>query len=94
MLILTPIILCGVIGAVVGYIFRFRIQLRRLATVAAALTIFFVLEITSGTLTSKNSLGENVREQISLFLPFLFLYLLPTAFGSFLVARRYRIWSQ
>jgi len=94
MLLLTPIILCGVLGACVGYIFRFRIQLRRLVTVAAALAIFFVLEITSGTVSSKNTLGENLREQLSLVFPFLFLYLLPAGFGSFLVARRFRVWSQ
>ncbi|HST30302.1 MAG TPA: hypothetical protein VLK27_05625 [Chthoniobacterales bacterium] len=61
-------------------------------TVLAAMAIFVVLEITSGTLSSKYTAGENLREQFSLLLPFLFLYLLPTAFGSFLVARRFRTW--
>jgi hypothetical protein len=56
--------------------------------------IFLVLEITSGTLSSKNTLAENLNEQISLMPPFLFLYLLPATFGSFLVARRFRIWSE
>ncbi|PYK31775.1 MAG: hypothetical protein DME57_02420 [Verrucomicrobia bacterium] len=81
-------------GAAVGYAFRFRIQLRRVATVATAMAIFLVLEITSGTLSGKNTLGENLREQLSLILPFLFLYLLPATFGSFFVARRFRIWSE
>jgi hypothetical protein len=51
-------------------------------------------KLRSGTLSSKNTLTENLNEQISLIPPFLFLYLLPTAFGSFFVARRFRIWSQ
>jgi len=61
---------------------------------ATAILIFVLLEIISGTLSSKNTVGENVSEQLSLVPPFLFLYLLPTAFGSFFVARRFRTWSQ
>ena len=94
MLLLIPILLCGALGAVVGYIFRFQILPRRIATVAIAVVVFLLLEITSGTLSSKNTLGENLTEQFSLVLPFLFLYLLPAIFGSVLVARRLRTWSQ
>ena len=94
MLLLIPIILCGALGAGVGYFFRFQVKARRLAVVATAIVIFLVLEITSGTLSSKNTLGENLAEQLSLFPPFLFLYLLPTGFGAFVVARRFRTWSQ
>jgi hypothetical protein len=61
-------------------------------TIVAAVVIFVVLEITSGTLSSKYTVGENLREQISLLPPFLFLYLLPATFGSFFVARRFRTW--
>jgi len=68
------------------------VQLRRARTVLAAVVIFVVLEITSGTVSSKYAVGENLREQFSLLTPFVFLYLLPTAFGSFLVARRFRTW--
>jgi hypothetical protein len=93
-LLLIPVFLCGVLGAVVGYIFRYQVNLRRLATVGTALAIFLVLEITSGTLSSKNTLGENLSEQVSAITPFLFLYLLPTTFGSFFVARRFRTWSR
>jgi uncharacterized membrane protein YfcA len=89
-----PIFLCGVIGAVVGYVFRYRVQMRRFAVILAAVAIFLLLEITSGTLSSKNTVTENLREQLSLVLPFLFLYLLPATFGAFFVARRFRIWSQ
>jgi len=64
------------------------------ATVATAIVIFLVLEITSGTLSSKNTLGENLREQLSLLMPFVFLYLLPAIVGAFFVARRFRTWSQ
>lgn len=63
-----------------------------MTTVLAAVVIFAVVEITSGTLSSKYTVGENLREQFSLLLPFLFLYLLPAAFGSFFVARRFRTW--
>jgi hypothetical protein len=94
MLLLIPIVLCGVLGSGVGYFFRYQVQMRRIATVATAILIFLVLEITSGTLSSKNTLGENVSEQINLIPPFLFLYLLPAAVGSFFVARRFRTWSQ
>ena len=61
-------------------------------TVLAAIVMFLVLEITSGTLSSKYTLTENLTEQVSLLPPFLFLYLLPAAFGSFFVARRFRTW--
>jgi hypothetical protein len=94
MLLLVPVLICGTLGAGIGYIFRYRVQLRRVATLASAIVIFLGLEITSGTLSSKNTLAENLSEQISLIPPFLFLYLLPAAFGSFFVARRFRIWSQ
>ena len=61
-------------------------------TVLAAIVMFLVLEITSGTLSSKYTLTENLTEQFSLLPPFLFLYLLPASFGSFFVARRFRTW--
>ena len=61
-------------------------------TVLAAIVIFVVLEITSGTVSSKHTVSENLREQLSLLAPCVFLYLLPTGFGSFLVARRFRNW--
>jgi hypothetical protein len=93
-LLLIPILLCGGIGAGIGYVFRYRVRLRRVVTVAAPMIIFLIVEITSGTLSSKNTPGENLTEQLSLLSPFLFLYLLPTIFGAFLVARRFRIWSQ
>lgn len=91
-LLLMPILICGGLGAAIGYVFRYRAQLRRFLTVATAVVVFVLLEITSGTLSSKYSIGENLREQFSLLLPFLFLYLLPAAFGSFFVARRFRAW--
>lgn len=78
----------------VGYIFRYRVQLRRIAIVATAIVIFSLLEIVSGALSIKNTMGENLREQLSLIWPFLFLYLLPTTFGALFVARRFRTWSQ
>ena len=78
----------------VGYVFRFRTQMRRLMTVATAIAIFLVLEITTGTLSSKYALTENLGEQIGLLPPFLFLYLLPATFGSFFVARRFRTWAE
>ncbi len=79
-------------GAGIGYIYRFRVQLRRLMTVLAAVAIFLFIEITSGTLSSKYTVSENLVEQFSLLPPFLFLYLLPATFGSFFVARRFRTW--
>ena len=93
-LLLIPIVVCGVLGAGVGYFFRYQARPRRIAIVATALATFLLLEITSGTLSIKNTLNENLREQVALILPFLFLYLLPTTFGAFFVARRFRTWSQ
>lgn len=63
-------------------------------TSLAAIVIFIAIEIISGTLSSKYTAGENLREQLALMTPFLFLYLLPAAFGSFLVARRFRTWAE
>jgi hypothetical protein len=94
MLLLLPVLFCGVLGAGVGYFFRFRVQSRRIATVATAIVIFVVLEITSGTLSSKNTFSENLAEQFAALPPFIFLYLLPATFGSFFVARRFRTWSR
>lgn len=94
MLLILPILICGMLGAVIGYIFRYRVQLRRFVTVLAAVAVFIVLEITTGTLSSKYSLTENAVEQFALLSPFLFLYLLPAAFGSFFVARRFRRWAE
>ena len=92
LLLVLPILICGALGAGIGYFYRYRVQLRRVMTVLAATMIFVVLEITSGTVSIKYTLAENVMEQFSLIPPFLFLYLLPAAFGSFFVARRFRAW--
>ena len=92
-LLLIPVLVCGSLGAAVGYFFRYRLQLRRAVTVVTALLVFVVLEITSGTLSSKYTLRENLAEQPALLPPFIFLYLLPAVFGSFFVARRFRTWA-
>jgi len=91
-LLLIPVLVCGSLGATVGYVFRYRLQMRRVVTVVTAILVFVVLEITSGTLSSKYTLGENLAEQAALLPPFIFLYLLPASFGSFFVARRFRTW--
>jgi len=91
-LLLIPISVCGTLGATVGYVFPYRLQLRRVLTVIVAVLVFVVLEITSGTLSSKYSFRENLTEQVELAPPFIFLYLLPTTFMSFFVARRFRPW--
>ncbi len=57
-------------GAGIGYFYRYRVQLRRVMTLLIAMVIFVLLEITSGTLSSKYTIGENLREQFSLLLPF------------------------
>jgi hypothetical protein len=82
LLLILPVVICGVLGTGIGYFYRYRVQLGRVMTVLAAIVIFVGLEITSGILSSKYTAGENLREQCSLLPPFLFLYLLPTAFGS------------
>src|SRR5437764_4577106 len=92
LLLILPIVICGALGAGIGYVYRFRVRLRRFMTVVAAVVIFVVIEITSGTVSSKYTFSENVMEQFSLLPPFLFLYLLPVVFGAFLVARRFRTW--
>jgi len=80
------------LGAGIGYFYRFRVQVRRIMTVLAAVLIFVGVEITSGTLSSKYTVSENLLEQLSVLPPFIILYLLPATFGSFLVARRFRMW--
>ena len=90
--LILPVVICGVLGAGIGYVYRFRVQLRRFMTVMAAVVIFMVIEITSGTVSSKYTLSENLMEQFSLLPPFLILYLLPAGFGAFFVARRFRTW--
>jgi hypothetical protein len=91
-MLIIPVLICGTLGAAVGYFYRYRLQQRRLVTVVIAIAVFVLFEITSGTLSSKYTLGQNLAEQLDLILPFIFLYLLPAAFGSFFVARRYRTW--
>jgi hypothetical protein len=63
MLIILPILICGVLGAGIGYFYRFKVQPRRVATVLVAVAVFVVVEITSGTLSSKYALGENLAER-------------------------------
>jgi hypothetical protein len=91
-MLIIPVLICGTLGAAVGYFYRYRLQLRRLMTAALASLVFVLFEITSGTLSSKYTLLENLAAQLDLVLPFIFLYLLPAAFGSFFVARRCRAW--
>jgi hypothetical protein len=91
-LVVIPVLLCGALGGFVGYFYRYRLLLRRTFTVATAILIFLIFEVTSGTLSSKYSLRENLTEQLDLLGPFLILYLLPAVSTSFLVARRWRKW--
>jgi low affinity Fe/Cu permease len=91
-MLIIPVLICGTLGAAVGYFYRYRLQQRRLLTVVTAIVVFVLFEITSGTLSSKYTLRENLEAQFDLILPFIFLYLLPAAFGSFFVARRWRTW--
>ncbi|HME89664.1 MAG TPA: hypothetical protein VKE30_10685 [Chthoniobacterales bacterium] len=93
-LLLAPVFICGSVGAALGYFFRYRLMLRRLLTVAAALGIFLLIELFAGTVSSKYSLRENLLAQLDVLPPFLVLYLSPTMFGSYFVARRYRTWWQ
>jgi hypothetical protein len=93
-LLLIPVFVCGTLGAAIGYFFRYQVKLRRFMTVVMAIFVLLVLEITSGTLSSKNTLSENLAEQPALLPPFLFLYLLPATFGSLFIAQRFRTWSQ
>jgi hypothetical protein len=64
-LLFIPVFVCGALGAAVGYVFRYRPQSRRIAPVATAVVIFIVLEIISGALTSKNTVVENLTEQLA-----------------------------
>ena len=91
-LLVIPVIVCGGLGAVVGYVYRYRVQLRRVFTLIAPILVLLLFEITSGTLSSKYTLRENITEQLDLLAPFTFLYLLPAVFTSFFVARRWRAW--
>jgi uncharacterized membrane protein YfcA len=91
-MLVIPVLICGTLGAAVGYFYRYRLQQRRLVTVVTAIVIFVLFEITSGTLSSKYTVRENLAAQFDLLPPFIFLYLLPAAFGSFFVARRFRTW--
>src|SRR5438477_7579350 len=91
-MLLIPVLLCGILGAVVGYVYRYRVLPRRFLTLLAAMLVFVLFEITTGALSSKYSLGENLISQLDALPPFFFLYLLPAAFGSFFVARRFRTW--
>ena len=91
-LLLIPVLLCGGLGASVGYLYRYRLQVRRVLTVLIPLLVFVVVEVASGALSGKYTLKENLTEQLALVPPFVFLYLLPAVFGSFFVARRFRQW--
>jgi hypothetical protein len=92
--LLIPVLICGILGGTIGYFYRYRLQLRRVLTIVVPLVVFLLLEIMSGTLSSKYTVRENLLGQFDALSPFFFLYLLPAIFASFLVARRYRRWSQ
>ena len=92
-LILIPVVLCGAAGGFIGYFYRYRAGLRRVFTVASAAFIFLIVEVISGTLSSKYSISENMRAQLDLIGPFVILYLLPAISISFLVARQWRKWQ-
>lgn len=91
-LLIIPVFVCGTLGAAVGYLYRYRLQLRRILMVTVAVSVFVFSKIMSGTLSSKYTIHENLTEQLELMPPFIFLYLLPSAFGSFFVARRFQTW--
>jgi hypothetical protein len=79
-MLLIRVLLCRVLGTTVGYFYRYRLELRRFLTLIVAILIFPLFEITSGTLSSKYSLQENLVSQLDVLPPFAFLYLRPRAF--------------
>ena len=91
-LVIIPVFVCGALGGAVGYFYRYRLQLRRVLTVLAPILVFGLVEVSSGTLSSKYSLRENLSAQVDLLGPFFILYLLPALSASFLVARQWRKW--
>ena len=91
-MLLIPLFVCGGVGAIIGYVYRFHLGTRRVLTVGLAVLIFLLFEIMSGTLSMKYSFKENLIEQLDLLGPFIFLYLLPAVSTSFLVARAWRKW--
>jgi hypothetical protein len=91
-MLLIPVLVCGILGAALGYFYRYRPRLRRLLTIVAAILVFVLFEITSGSLSSKYSPRENLLSQVDALPPFIFLYLLPAVVASFFVARRFRTW--
>ena len=93
-MLLIPVLLCGILGATIGYLYRYRVLPRRFLTVLGAIIVFLLFEITTGALSSKYSLRENLLSQADALAPFIFLYLLPAILGSFFVARRFRTWSE
>jgi|GEM_PF-2045467 len=92
-LVIIPVLLCGALGAAVGYFYRYRAGLRWVCAIGAALLVFVIFEVTSGTLSGKYSLRENLLAQLDALGPFVFLYLLPAVSTSFLVARQWRRWQ-
>ena len=91
-MLVIPILVCGTLGAIVGYIYRYRPMTRRLVTLGVVTLIFILAENISGTFSIKYSLKQNAIAQLDLFGPFIILYLLPAFFTSFMVARAWRRW--
>ncbi len=91
-MLVIPILACGSLGAIVGYIYRYRPMARRLVTLGVATFIFILAENMAGTLSTDYSLKQNAIAQLDLFGPFVILYLLPAFFTSFTVARAWRRW--
>ena len=89
-LLLIPVVVCGTLGGFVGYLCRHRLWLQLLLSVGIALAVFVLFQITSGVLSRKYSLQENLNEQLYLVAPFLLLYLLPAITASLIVGRLYR----
>ncbi len=91
-MLVIPILVCGSLGAIVGYIYRYRPMARRLVTLGVVTLIFILAENISGTFSTKYSLKQNAIAQLDLFGPFVILYLLPAFFTSFMVAKAWRRW--
>ena len=43
-LLVIPVIVCGGLGAVVGYVYRYRVQLRRVLTIIAPILVLLLFE--------------------------------------------------
>ena len=89
-LIVFIVVICFVIGGVIGFVYRGRTAMELATSAATSAMLFVYLQWVSGTLSTEWSMEQPLTSLVYLIGPFLCVFFLPTASMSLLAGFLWR----